>query len=204
MNFSQFSWQLTLFPVSYVLRAMPTQPTEPPEPTDDNAARDGSIRARREPREPIGRRVARMRAEQGWTQQDLADRLAMSRTAVSHLEADMAQPSERTLLLLAGLFRVDPPALVADTLYPMSKAERLPAVVARYTELDLQLRLFEGELVLLPYLDRRVGEDLVSRWRELLSGLTGAANNQQDRARVAAALRALRDAHDVHCRGSAS
>ena len=64
--------------------------------------------ARREWREPIGHRVARLRTHRGWTQQDVADRLAMSRTAVSHLEADMAQPSERTVLLLAGLFHLEP------------------------------------------------------------------------------------------------
>ncbi len=115
----------------------------------------GAAGARREPREPIGRRVSRFRAERGWTQQDLADRLAMSRTAVSHLEADMAQPSERTVLLLAGLFQMEPPAFVDGTLYPMSKAERLPTVVARYTEVDLQIRVLESELALLGSLGSR-------------------------------------------------
>ena len=36
--------------------------------------------------ETIGRRPARLRQEQGWTQQTLATRLAISRVTVSHFE----------------------------------------------------------------------------------------------------------------------
>jgi len=36
--------------------------------------------------EMIGRRIARHRQEQGWTQQTLGSRLAISRVAVSHYE----------------------------------------------------------------------------------------------------------------------
>src|SRR3954447_18468783 len=36
--------------------------------------------------ELLGKRVAALRAGLGWTQQDLADRLAISRVAVSHIE----------------------------------------------------------------------------------------------------------------------
>jgi transcriptional regulator with XRE-family HTH domain len=47
--------------------------------------------------ETIGRRPARLRQEQGWTQQTLATRLAISRVTVSHFEIDppagrMGQP----------------------------------------------------------------------------------------------------------------
>src|SRR3989442_15255865 len=83
--------------------------------------------------EGLGRRIAAHRAKLGLTQQELADRLAVSRTAVSHLEAGMTVPGERTIVLLAGLFKVEPHELVADTNYPAAKAERLPAVAARYT-----------------------------------------------------------------------
>lgn len=76
-----------------------------------------------------------------WTQQDVADRLAISRVAVSHLESGVTVPSERTVTLLAGLFKLEPHELVADTDYPVAKAERLPVVAARYTEVELQLRL---------------------------------------------------------------
>ncbi|MGE0795797.1 MAG: helix-turn-helix transcriptional regulator [Acidimicrobiia bacterium] len=54
--------------------------------------------------EKLGRRIAERRAVLGWTQSDLADRLGISRVAVSHLEAGMSQPGERTVALLAGVF----------------------------------------------------------------------------------------------------
>ena len=56
----------------------------------------------------LGRRIADLRAKLGWTQQDLADRLGVSRVAVSHLEAGMSIPGERTVALLAGVFRSSP------------------------------------------------------------------------------------------------
>jgi transcriptional regulator with XRE-family HTH domain len=94
--------------------------------------------------EPFGRRVARLRGALGWTQQELADRVAISRVAVSHLELGISVPSERTVTLLAGLFKLEPGELVAGTTYPEAKAERLPLVVARHTEVELQIRLRSG------------------------------------------------------------
>src|SRR5688500_6045468 len=96
--------------------------------------------------ENFGRRVAALRAALGLTQQEVADRIALSRTAVSHLESGVNTPSKRTVTLLAGLFKVEPPQLVAGTNYPVAKAERLPPVAARYTEDELQLRLLEAKL----------------------------------------------------------
>jgi transcriptional regulator with XRE-family HTH domain len=91
----------------------------------------------------LGQRIAALRADRGWTQQELAERLAISRVAVSHLEAGMSTPGERTIALLAGLFKLEPHDLVEGTNYPVAKAERLPVVVCRYTEVELQLRLLE-------------------------------------------------------------
>ena len=47
-------------------------------------------------------RVASFRTALGWTQQELADRLGVSRVAVSHIEAGLREPGERTVALLAG------------------------------------------------------------------------------------------------------
>ena len=94
----------------------------------------------------LGRRVAELRTKLGWTQQELADRLAVSRTAVSHLEAGMTHPSERTVVLLAGLFKVEPPELVVGTKYPSAKSERLPPVAARYTELEHLVEMLANDL----------------------------------------------------------
>src|SRR3954463_7628445 len=93
----------------------------------------------------LGRRIASFRSSLGWTQQDLADRLAVSRVAVSHIEAGVREPGERTVVLLAGLFKVEPWELVARTAPPEAKTERLPAVACRYTEVELQLRLLEQD-----------------------------------------------------------
>jgi transcriptional regulator with XRE-family HTH domain len=96
--------------------------------------------------ESIGKRIARLRQERGWTQQDLATRLASSRVAVSHIEMDLITPSERTVTLLAGLFKLEPHDLVQDTTYPASKADRLPSVICCYTQLEADLALLENDL----------------------------------------------------------
>ena len=125
--------------------------------------------------EALGRRVARLRAERGWTQQRLADRLALSRTAVSHIEADLSHPSERTVIVLAGLFGLEPVELVAATLYPRAKSERLPQVAARYTETEHQLLLLDAELVYFERLSGPERVDFVHRWTCVLGPLVAAA-----------------------------
>ncbi|MFN8632464.1 MAG: helix-turn-helix transcriptional regulator [Chloroflexota bacterium] len=109
------------------------------------------------PGETLGQRIARLRGLLGWTQQELADRLAISRVAVSHLELGISVPSERTVTLLAGVFHLEPPELVEETAYPEAKAERLPAVTARYSEVELQIALFQRDLAWLDRLARGVG-----------------------------------------------
>ena len=143
--------------------------------------------------ESLGRRVAALRSKLGWTQQELADRLAVSRVAVSHLEAGMTDPGERTVALLAGLFKVEPFELVADTSYPAAKAERLPVVVPRYTEVEHQLELLEQDLV---WLDRPGGAEseplVVEQWDLRLAALAAAALDPAERRAVDEARRRLR------------
>ena len=66
--------------------------------------------------------------------------------AVSHIEMDLTIPSERTITLLAGIFKLSPYELVEGTTYPKAKAERLPATAYCYTKLELELRLLENDL----------------------------------------------------------
>jgi transcriptional regulator with XRE-family HTH domain len=106
------------------------------------------------PGETLGQRIARLRCLLGWTQQELAERLAISRVAVSHLEMGLSVPSERTIVLLAGVFHLEPLELVEGTAYPAAKAERLPLVAARYTEAELQLALLRRDLRWLAQLAR--------------------------------------------------
>jgi transcriptional regulator with XRE-family HTH domain len=120
----------------------------------------------------LGRRIARLRADLGWTQQDLADRLGISRVAVSHMEAELSVPGERTVTLLAGVFKLEPHDLVADTSYPRAKAERLPVVACRYTEVELQLRLLER--------DMETGQAL-DAWPARLAALAEFAHDRRER-----------------------
>jgi transcriptional regulator with XRE-family HTH domain len=121
--------------------------------------------------ESLGRRIAGFRAKLGLTQHELADRLAVSRTAVSHLEAGMTVPGERTVVLLAGLFKVEPHELVADTSYPPAKAERLPAVAARYTEIELLVALLDNDLAWLERTDGRDERRVLDEWDARLLGV---------------------------------
>lgn len=138
--------------------------------------------------ENLGRRVARLRAGHGWTQSDLATRLAVSRVAVSHLEAGITVPGERTVTLLAGLFKLEPHELVAGTSYPMAKAERLPVVVCRYTEVELQLRLLDADMV-------RTGAAfdpvLAEEWRRRLSKLRRVTHDRREQTALDEAMRIL-------------
>jgi transcriptional regulator with XRE-family HTH domain len=111
--------------------------------------------------ETLGQRIARLRCLIGWTQQELADRVAISRVAVSHLELGISVPSERTIALLAGAFHVEPLDLVDGTAYPDAKAERLPLVAARYTEVEHQVALLQRDLDWLDRLARRVGDEVL-------------------------------------------
>jgi transcriptional regulator with XRE-family HTH domain len=97
--------------------------------------------------ETFGARIARLRNARGWTQQELADHLAISRVAVSHIEAELSVPGERTVTLLAGLFKLEPLELVAGTLYPEAKSDRLPLVACRYTEAELQVELLRRDVL---------------------------------------------------------
>jgi transcriptional regulator with XRE-family HTH domain len=141
----------------------------------------------------LGRRVAALRSKLGWTQQELADRLAVSRVAVSHLEAGMTDPGERTVALLAALFKVEPLELVADTSYPVAKAERLPLVVPRYTEVEHQLELLAADLA---WLERPGAAEheavVVEQWDVRLAALADAALDPSERGAVEEARRRLR------------
>jgi transcriptional regulator with XRE-family HTH domain len=141
--------------------------------------------------EKLGRRIAAHRAKLGWTQQELAERLAVSRVAVSHLEAGLSAPGERTVALLAGIFKVSPHELVAGTDYPSAKADRLPVVVAHHTEVELQLRLLDADLAWLEHVDRGHAEVVLARWDATLSALLDETFDRRERELLIAAMRRI-------------
>ena len=138
--------------------------------------------------ETLGRRVARLRCLLGWTQQELADRAAISRVAVSHLELGITVPSERTVALLAGIFHLEPLELVEGTSYPEAKVERLPLVAARYTEVELQVALLRRDLAWLDRVARlgasgaeHIADEVRSEWRTRLAALAATATDPHER-----------------------
>jgi transcriptional regulator with XRE-family HTH domain len=139
--------------------------------------------------ESLGDRIAKHRTELGWTQAELAERVGISRVALSHIESGISLPGERTVALLGGVFKVEPHELVADTDYPAAKAERLPLVVARYTEVEHQLALLDARLGAIS--DARERERVVERARIDLRALLQRTHDPRERAQLRARLERL-------------
>lgn len=146
------------------------------------------------PDETLGQCIARLRARRSWTQARLAEQLAASRVAVSHFEMGLALPSERTIVLLAGLFKLEPHELIAGTGYPAAKAERLPAVACRYTEVEFQLGLLQRDLEWASRLDQATQNDIAKAWRSKLEVLTKEAYDAGERALLEKARARLQSA----------
>lgn len=131
----------------------------------------------------LGHRIAALRAGRGWTQNELAARVAISRVALSHIEAGMSLPGERTVVLLAGLLHVEPHDLVQGTTYPIAKAERLPPSAPRYTELEHQLALLDLVLAGCP--------NPAERWAAVLDELEARTFDRAERSDIAQARQRL-------------
>lgn len=149
--------------------------------------------------ETLGQRIGRLRCLLGWTQQELAERAAISRVAVSHLELGITVPSERTVALLAGIFHLEPLALVEGTSYPVAKAERLPLVAARYTEVEHQVVLLRRDLAWLdrlaslgdgPAAERLAGQ-VRDEWRRRIADLAARTLDPHERRLLTEAGAAL-------------
>lgn len=149
--------------------------------------------------EQLGARLARLRAALGWTQQELADRIAVSRVAISHFEMGLQVPSERTIALLASVFKQEPGELVADTYYPPAKTDRLPTIVARYTAIESELQLMERDLV---WLDRiaalphahGIALEMLHGWLQRLAHLRDTTHDRRSCQQLETALRTVQQA----------
>ncbi len=136
------------------------------------------------PSEPLGRRIARLRSTRALTQQQLAQRVAISRVALSNLESGRSVPGERTVALLAGLFDLEPAQLVEDTDYPTAKADRLPLAVARYTHAEMLEALLQRDLTWLEGAPRKVARKVLARWRTDLAAALDVTADPLERARL--------------------
>lgn len=146
----------------------------------------------------LAARIGALRTARGWTQQKLADRVGISRVAVSHLEAGINSPDARTVTLLAAAFGIEPHEVVAGTDYPAAKADRLPLVVARHTEVAHQVALMEADLAWVEgpeavARDAEVIDRVRARWEHALRVLAKAVVDPEEQDILAAARDRLRD-----------
>jgi hypothetical protein len=111
--------------------------------------------------------------------------------AVSHFEMGLALPSERTVVLLAGLFKLEPYDLVAGTSYPVAKAERLPAVACRYTEAEHQVALLRRDLEWAARLGDDARQQAAGEWRARLAALLDECADPAERKLLEQGLREL-------------
>ncbi len=140
----------------------------------------------------LATRIGVLRTTAGLTQQQLAERIGVSRVAVSHLEADMSSPDARTVTLLASVFGLEPHELVDGTDYPLAKADRLPLVVARHTEVAHQVALMDADLAWVEGpdavpVDPDRAEAVRQRWRTDLAKLAALVVDPAEAALLAAA-----------------
>ncbi len=141
--------------------------------------------------ETLGRRIARLRQALGWTQSQLAERLGASRVAVSHFEMGLALPSERTVVLLAGVFKLEPHELVEGTSYPQTKAERLPLIACRYTEAEQQVALLRRDLRWATRIGADALREVRAEWSPRLAALAAEAADADARRLIDDAQREL-------------
>jgi transcriptional regulator with XRE-family HTH domain len=139
----------------------------------------------------LGERIAALRVALGYTQHDLAARVAISRVALSNLESGRSVPGERTVTLLAGIFGMEPHDLVEGTSYPAAKADRLPLVAARHTEVELQLRLLDRDLRWLESAPTGMARQVLDGWRADLIALREATGDLRQRSLLDEALSRL-------------
>ena len=66
----------------------------------------------------IGNRIAKLREDRGWTQEQTSSSLGISRAALSHYEKNRREPDTDTLSKFADLFNVSVDYLVGRTSAP--------------------------------------------------------------------------------------
>lgn len=147
--------------------------------------------------EPFGDRLAALRVAAGMTQAALAQRVAVSRVTISHVEASLVWPNERTVLLLAGVLGLEPPELVHGTTYPAAKADRIPEIAMRYSQVDLEAALLERDLAWLDRLDEESQRQhiggVITSWDPIVNQIRERSHDDGAVQRFVAAHGALLD-----------
>ncbi|MDG0814403.1 helix-turn-helix domain-containing protein [Cohnella rhizosphaerae] len=90
----------------------------------------------------IGSRIAYLRDQSGWTQEELSSSLGITRAALSHYEKNRREPDTEMLTKLADLFQVSIDYLVGRTHQPQMT---LDTEVRQFTD---QLELSDADQLL--------------------------------------------------------
>src|SRR5580765_6063592 len=85
-----------------------------------------------------------------------------------------------------GWTQVEPHELVAQSDYPRAKAERLPVVAARYTEVEHQLAVLDAQLAVVEDPNKRAR--LVADARHRLVALLAQTHDRRERALLRARI----------------
>ncbi|CAH0119370.1 MULTISPECIES: helix-turn-helix domain-containing protein [unclassified Paenibacillus] len=88
-----------------------------------------------------GNRIAELREKKGWTQEELAASIGITRAALSHYEKNRRKPDFETLMQLADLFEVSIDYLIGRTFDPKSTMD---SEVRQFTD---QLELSDADLL---------------------------------------------------------
>jgi transcriptional regulator with XRE-family HTH domain len=130
----------------------------------------------------VGVRLAAMRAQRGWTLEELADRTELSKPFLSRLEAGDRQPSIAAVLTLAkayevpvgALFEQTPAAAVACVVIRGSEAVRRRSNGLTYAVLSSNLRFSNLQPIRLTVSPDRQGDEQYQHdgeeWVYVLSG----------------------------------
>lgn len=73
----------------------------------------------------VSETIVKLRTEKGWTQQELADRLVVSRSLVSMWELRIREPDFLSIERMAELFGVKTGAIVSDRSFVYFSQEEL-------------------------------------------------------------------------------
>ena len=101
-----------------------------------------------------------------------------------------------TVVLLAGLFKTEPRQLVAGTSYPLAKAERLPIVSARYTEVELLIALLDNDLAWIERTGDAHRRRVLDEWEARLAAVDDDSVDLRERELVRDARKRVRVSRD--------
>lgn len=65
-----------------------------------------------------GHRIAELRENKGWTQEELSAAIGISRASLSHYEKDRRKPNLETLTRLADIFHVSIDYIIGRRVHP--------------------------------------------------------------------------------------